>query len=93
MGPGSTRWEGNGGVVIWPLVAITCMIWASYCAYRVGRSAGVDAERERCLDVCVAIAHDTKKLSPSLRRAQHAIMNGLEKPLSEAEFFGPKEAA
>ena len=71
--------------MIWLLFLVPVSILAAaFCAYRVGRADGVDRERERCVDVCAALL--SQRRSASLRLAAHAIINGLEHPLTEAEL-------
>jgi hypothetical protein len=71
--------------VIWILFLVPASLLATaYCAYRVGRTDGADRERERCVDICAALL--SQRRSASLRLAAHAIINGLEHPLTEAEL-------
>ena len=77
--------------MIWELLAFLG-IALFMAGYFVGRRGGVGVERARCLGICLSICNDDNKLSPSLRRAQHAIAHGLQRPLSEDEFFGPEAA-
>lgn len=77
--------------MIWLLFLVPISILAAaFCAYRVGRTDGVDRERERCVDVCATLL--SQRRSASLRLAAHAIVNGLEHPLTEAELVEQRQS-